>query len=76
LKTISLPRINNLEEAADCINLAVLLLDGHSTHVTEHVVVFAGSKRILIIRLVAEPLYLCTFGLFAILHKKKQKHKT
>jgi hypothetical protein len=81
LKTIFLLRIENLRAKANYAGSIVLRLDGHSTHVTECVIAFARSERILIIRLVpysshlSQPLDLCTFGLFKILYVKEQKRK-
>jgi hypothetical protein len=79
LKTMFLPRIENLRAKANYTGSVVLFLDGHSTHVTQRAVAFAGSERILIIRLVphsshlSRPLDLCTFGLCRILYKKEQR---
>jgi hypothetical protein len=81
LKTMFLPRIEDLRAKAKYAGPVILLLDGHSTHLTDHVVGYAGSERILIIRLVphsshlSQPLDLCVFGLFKILYKKEAKPK-
>jgi hypothetical protein len=76
-----LPQIENLRARGNDIGPVIFLLDGHSTHVTERVVAFAGSERILIIRLLphssrfSQPLDLYMFGLFKTLYKKSKKLK-
>jgi hypothetical protein len=79
LNRIFLQLIENLRAKANYTDSIVLLLDCQSTHVTERVIAFAGSERILASRLVShlshlsQPLDLCTFGFFKILYMKEQK---
>jgi hypothetical protein len=61
--------------------LVILLLGGHTTHVTLRVLTYAGSQRIIVIQLLAhsshltQPLDLCVFGVFKVLHKTENKAK-
>jgi hypothetical protein len=59
-----------------------LLIDGNASHITPRVGAYAGSQRIILVRLVthsphiSRPLDLCAFSLFKGLYKKEQKtHK-
>jgi hypothetical protein len=67
---------------AHCDGPIVLLIDGHASHITPRVVAHAGSRRIILIRVVAhsshisQPLDLCVFSLFKILYNKEQKIQT
>jgi hypothetical protein len=81
LKTVFIPWNDNLRQKQQYAGPIILLLDGHASHITARVLAYAGSQRILIIRLVAHSshisqlLDLCVFGLFKILYKKEKKVK-
>jgi hypothetical protein len=59
----------------------ILLVNGHSTHVTPQVIAFSGANRIILVWLVphishiSQPLDLCLFGIFKILYKKEKPTK-
>jgi hypothetical protein len=72
-----LVRINYLRQKFACEGPVILLVDGHSIHITR-VIAFCGANRIILVRLVpysshiSQPLDLCVFGIFKISIKKKR----
>jgi hypothetical protein len=81
LDTIFLPPISEFRRKFDYNGPNILIIDGHSTHVTPRVIALCGPRNIILIRLVAhssqlaQPLDLCGFGLFKISLAKKDKGK-
>jgi hypothetical protein len=81
LETQFIPRNENLRATSNYSGPLIVLVDGHASHVTPRVVAFAGSRHIIIIKLVAhsshisQPLDLCVFGVFKMLNKREQKSK-
>jgi hypothetical protein len=81
LETVFLPRIAELQRKLAYDGPVILLVYGHSTHVTPRVIAFCGARKILLIRLVphsshvAQPLDLCVFGLFKIIHRREKNSK-
>ena len=79
LETMFVPRMVYLRRKFDYQGPVLLVLDGHSTHVTPRVTAYAGSRQIIVLLLVphsshlTQPLDLCVFGLFKILYKKERK---
>jgi hypothetical protein len=79
LKMMFLPRIENIRANANYTSLVVLIPDSHSRNMTGRMVAFAGSKRILIIRLIphsfhlSQLLDLSAFGLFKVWYMKEPK---
>jgi hypothetical protein len=57
--------------------LSIFVVDGYSTHVTPRLIALCDASKIILIRLVphsshlAQPLDLCVFGLFKIIHRKE-----
>jgi prepilin-type processing-associated H-X9-DG protein len=78
LRTVFIPWNENLCRKFQYEGPIVLFLDGHATHVTDRVLAYACSERILIIRLVAhsshlgQPLDLCVLAIRQILYKKEK----
>jgi transposase len=58
VKTVFIPWNANLRQKFQYEGPIVLLLDGHATHVTDRVRAYAGSERIMIIRLVVHSSHL------------------
>jgi hypothetical protein len=52
LETIFLPRISELRRNFDYDGPSILIVDGHSTHVTPRVIVLCGAWNVIMIRLV------------------------
>jgi hypothetical protein len=75
LDTIFLPRTSELRRKFDYDGPGILIVDGHSTHVTLRVIIFCGARNIIMIRVVAQSLDLCIFGLFKIFDRKERQSK-
>jgi hypothetical protein len=81
LDTIFLPRISELRRKFDCDGPSILIVDGHSTHVTPCVITLCGARSVIMIRLIAhsshlaQPLDLCVFRLFKIFYRKERQSK-
>jgi hypothetical protein len=80
-QNVFLPRVSHLRERTKYQGKAVLVLDGHATHVTPRVVAYAGSPGLSLIPFVshsshvAQLLDLCVFGLFKTIYYKERKSK-
>jgi hypothetical protein len=72
LDTLSLPRISELRRKFYDDGPSILVVEGHSKHVTPRVIPLCGARNIIMIRPVAhsshlaQPLDMCIFGLFKI----------
>jgi hypothetical protein len=81
LDTIFLPRISELRRKFDCDGPSILIVDGHSTHVTLRVIALCGAQNVIMIRFIAhsshlaQPLDLYVFGLFKIFYCKERQSK-
>jgi hypothetical protein len=81
LDTIFLPRISELRRKFDYDGPSILIVDGHSTHVTPRAIALCGARNAIMIRLVAhsshlaQPLDLSVFGLFKIFYRKERQSK-
>jgi hypothetical protein len=79
--TIFLPRISELRRKFDYDGPGILIVDGHSAHVTPRVIALCGALNGIIIRLaahsshLAQPLDLCVFGLFKIFYRTERQSK-
>jgi hypothetical protein len=74
-------RISELRRKFDYDEPSILIVEGHSTHVTPRVIALFGARNVIMIRLVAhsshlaQPLDLCVFGLFKIFYRKERQSK-
>jgi hypothetical protein len=81
IEMVFLVRINYFRQKFAYEGPVILLVDGHSTHVTPRVIAFCAAKRIILIRLVShsshisQPLNLCVFEIFKILDQKRSSRK-
>jgi hypothetical protein len=81
LDTIFLARISELRWKFDYDGPSILIVDGHSRHVTPRMIAVCGARNVIMIRPVAhsshlaEPLDLCVFGLFKIFYRKERRSK-
>jgi hypothetical protein len=81
LETFFLPRISGLRQKVDYNGPGILVVDGHSTHVTPPVIALCEIRKIILVRLVphssrvAQPLELCLFALFNITYRKEKQGK-
>jgi hypothetical protein len=81
LGAIFLPCISELRRKFDYDGPSILIVDGHSTHVTPRVIALCGARNVIMIRLIAhssqlaQPLDLCVFGLFKIFYRKERQSK-
>jgi hypothetical protein len=81
LDTLFLSRISVLRRKFDYDGPNILIVDGHSTHVTLRVITLCGAWNAIMIRLVthsshlAQPLDLGVFGLFEIFYYKERQSK-
>jgi hypothetical protein len=79
LETIFVPRIAELRQKFAYDGPSILIVDGHSTHVTARVIALCGARKIILIRLVlhsshlAQPFDLCVFGLLKIIYRKEKQ---
>jgi hypothetical protein len=82
--TIFLRRISELRRKFDYDGPSILIVDGHSTHVTyvtPRVIALCGARNVIMIRLVAhllhlaQPFDLCVFGSFKIFYRKERQSK-
>lgn len=81
LQNLFPPRNGQLRSKCNYQGSIVLLVGGHSIHITPRVVAHTSSQKILIIRLtpyspqISQPLELRVFSLFKILVQREQKAK-
>jgi hypothetical protein len=81
IETVFLVRINYLRQKFAYEGSAILLVDGHSTHISPRVISFCAANSIILVWLVShsshisQPLDLCVFGIFKILYKKEKQTK-
>jgi hypothetical protein len=81
IETVFLKRINYLRSKMSYTGKAVLIVNGHASHVTPRVVAYAASQDITIVRLVAhsshisQPLDLCLFGIFKLTYSKEKQNQ-
>jgi hypothetical protein len=67
LDTIFMPRISEFRRKFDSDGLNILIVDGHSTHGTPHVITLCGARNVMMIRL------MCGFLRSSIAKKDKVK---
>jgi hypothetical protein len=78
LDTIFLPLISEFRRKFDYDGPNILIVDGHSTHVTPRVIALCGARNVIMIRVAAHPSHLaqprdfCVSGLFKIFHRKER----
>jgi hypothetical protein len=81
IEMMFLVRINYLRQKFAYEGPVIVLVDGHSTHVTPWAIAFCGANRIILVRLVphsshiSQPLDICVFEIFKILYRKRGRRK-
>jgi hypothetical protein len=82
LQTQFIPKNDELGRKIDCDGPIILLIDGHTSHITPRVLGYTASQNIIVIKLVAHSshasrrLDFCVFNVFKMLYKREAKtHK-
>jgi hypothetical protein len=79
IQSVFLKKIQELRNRYQYEGKVVLIVDGHSSHVTPRVISYAATQKIVIIRLVAhsshiaQPLDLCLFAVFKNAYQKERE---